>query len=187
MFTLKEYKMKKQLLLLFILFTFLPRIGISQTQKLKPHSIVKANKSNFNVEELPYSGGLSVINTHNIYHGRKPKTAPFNITLLYARKEKGSLLKAFTQVFSDNRLKELITTDRGLNLTFYIAPSGKVLEVEFSLPKNTQLTALELEQLENTIKSDVFFRIHPDETKNVDFLGLECRINYQNILDRIEQ
>lgn len=172
---------------------FLPAIFTywAYGQELKPNSIIKGNKISLKVDDIKTPGAdfssdrVYVANVNNIYHGRKPKISAWDISL-YQKMEKGSMLKAFGQVFNDTRLKELASTDRGLAIFLYITPSGKVTEVGFLIRKNTALTTLEIEQLENALKTDVTFKIQPKETKDGDFFIINMEVKYKNILDKEE-
>jgi hypothetical protein len=48
------------------------------------------------------------------------------------------MLEAFTGVFTDERLKQLLP-EKFLPMTLYLNTSGKILEVEFILNRNTPL------------------------------------------------
>jgi hypothetical protein len=170
--------MKKPILTILI---FILSITLAYSQNLKPNSIIKANQTNFQIGGSKDDRLVSVVNTNNIYNNRKPKPSSLNTTL-YEKIEKGSILKAFKEVFSESRLKQLIP-ERALILTLYILPSGKVSEVSFVVKTSTTITASEFEKLENAIKNDVSFKLSAEETKGSDFFGLTWIVKYQNVLN----
>ena len=158
-------------------------------QVLKANTTVKTNKITFKVEavkqHLATSNGISVTNIKNIYSGRIPRVSAESVSL-YDKIEKGSIIKSFTQVFDDTRLKEL-TAERAINIFLFVTPTGKVSEVSFLVNKDTQLTAVELEQLENAIKTNVSFNIRPEETQGANFFILPLVLRYQYMLERRER
>src|SRR5476649_1194855 len=116
-------------------------ITLTYGQQLKPNSVVRANQITYNVQEvtahgIPYDY-LSVVNKNNIYHGRIPKNR--NPDMSFPFTDKSKLLKAFTQTFSTERIKQLLP-ERRIDITFYVSPQGKVLDVSFLVNKNTLLT-----------------------------------------------
>lgn len=54
-------------------------------------------------------------------------------------------------------------------MTFYVNPTGRILEVSFLLSKKTLLSAQELEGLENAIKTNVSIKFRPEDIKGQDF------------------
>jgi len=178
----------------FILFCLTISILIlistfTYAQKLKPNSTVKANQTTFRIEEVKQFGtssnGITVVNVNNIYRNHAPKVymAPGD---LYGKIEKGGMLRAFKLTFNDNRLRQLLP-DHGINLKLYISPDGKVEETDFLLENTTLLNAKELAQLQNAIKTNVFFKLSPGETKGGDFFTVSLFVKYQNVLDGIER
>jgi hypothetical protein len=178
--------MKKQS---FIILSLILSITFTYAQGLKPNTTTKANKITFRIDQVTIHGtpteGITVKNINNIYQSQKPKVF-IDPGVLYGKIAKGTILKAFMQAFSDARLNQLLS-EHGLSLSLYISPSGKILEVEFLLQKNTKVTAIELEQLEDAIKTNVYFKLKPEETKGGDFFSVSLFVKYQNVLNRIER
>ena len=170
--------MKKLFLIAAILIV---AVNISNAQKLKPNAVIKAQSVYFKTQQIDRSERISVYNTKNIYHNKTPQNRNPNVTI--QRGDKSGMLNAFTQVFSDARLKELLP-ENILPMTFYLAPSGKVLEVEFLLNTNTSITATELEKLEKAIKVNVWFKLRPEEIKGEDFIDIGQGVRFSRILDR---
>jgi hypothetical protein len=77
--------------------------------------------------------------------------------------------------------------EHGINLTLYVSPLGKVTQVDFLIRKSDKVTATELEQLENSIKTNVAFKLSPGDTKGGHFFRVSLFVKYQNVLDGIER
>jgi len=169
--------MKKQSL---ILFTLLLSAIITYAQELKPNAIIKTNTATYITTGL-HDGAMSVVNSKSNYHNKIPRNR--NPDMTFELKDKSALLNAFTHVFSDERLKQLIPEKRMI-MTFYVNPSGQVIEVSFIFNKNTAVTALELEDLEKAIKANVFIKIRPEEYKGQDFFDVGFIVVYSKVLDR---
>lgn len=170
--------MKKQFLITIIL---LISINFTYSQILKPNSIIKTDHSSF-ITHGSNSRSMFVENKNNFYHTRKPKLPPTAISSV-EKTDKYSLLKAFNQVFTNDRIKQLLP-EHGLFIEFYVSPLGKVLEVRFLLPTNTMITAKELEQLEQAIKTNVTFALKQEETKGGDFFIIDQNARYDKILNK---
>jgi hypothetical protein len=151
------------------------------SQELRPNTIVKTNKASFKIEAVKMQGtvtnGLAVININNSYHGKQPKIF-IQLVELYAERKKGSIVTAFKHAFSLSRLIQL-RQDHGLNLTLYLAPSGKIVAVDFVIQKNNLITASELEKLENSIKNNVSFHLRPQQIRGADFLPRPFSSNFK--------
>jgi len=149
-------------------------------QKLKPNSTIKAENTTFNTLGSKY-GKMDVVNKNNIYYNKIPKVSGMNFSFEFAGKL--SLLDAFTQVFSDDRIRQLLP-ETGIFITFYINPEGKILEVSFMVGENTLITAAELEKLENIIKAKISFKVHSYNANGADFFPVNYNVKYKKILDR---
>jgi hypothetical protein len=153
---------------------------ITSAQSLRPKSIIKANRATYITSETKYDR-MEVVNRSNIYHTKTPKVSGEFIAFDFTNKS--SLLKAFNQVFSDERIKELLP-EKGMFVTFYINPQGKILEVSFMVSKATLVTSTELEKLENAIKANVLFKIRQDSVKDADFFRVSLNVKYERVLNR---
>ncbi len=175
--------MKKLFVLLLVFFVFLKAV---KSQFLKPNSLLKANKITFKVDDLSSSkvasNSISIYNKANTFAGKTPKVW-LDERLIVGKAAKGSVLAAFTQTFSDTRLKELIN-EHGLNITLYLTPTGKVAEVIYQVQKNSTLTGVELESLEIALKRNVTYNLDQNLTKNGDFFIANFRVVYNSILNR---
>ena len=172
--------MLKSILLTLMFFAF---ANLTCAQKLTPNSIINTKTGSFVTKQDPsYSDDMVVVNSKNIYHKINPKTGPANISSV-ERRDKSGLLNSFTQVFSDERLTQLLP-EKYMLMTLYVNPAGKVLEVTFYLKKTTVIEAKELEELENAIKANVSFKLLPNETKGGDFFPIGQIVKYSRVLDR---
>lgn len=170
-------KMKRHSLMLF---TLLFSVFITNAQNLKPNLTIKVKRATFITTELDHNS-MSVLNSNNIYHKKIPKDR--NPDMVFEMKDKSGLLNAFTQVFTDGRLKQLLP-ERRMMMTFYINPSGEIMEISFVLNKNTLVTGQEVEDLEKAIKADVSFKFRSKEIKGQDFIDIGFIVTYSKVLDR---
>ncbi len=178
--------MKKNNLLTIILLVFCVKV---QAQKLLSNTKVKANQITYKVVGLPKLESETiefntVYNNNNQYCGKTPKLKLDNGDLI-GKIVKNTILNAFNEAFSKARLKELVQ-ERVLDITLYLSPTGKVMEVSFLLQKNSSLSALELENLENALKKNVYYNLDANLVKNGDFFVVSMWVRYQNILDGFE-
>jgi hypothetical protein len=131
--------MKKQILVILISIL---SISLTFEQQLKPNVITKAESESFVSELQPHvqddktSDIMVVYNSKSHYHNKIPRNRNPDIT--FTRGDKGRMLEAFTGVFTDERLKQLLP-EKFLPMTLYLNTSGKILEVEFILNRNTPL------------------------------------------------
>jgi hypothetical protein len=169
--------MKKKFIILMILITY---STISFAQRLKPNEVIKAKTISFRSNQDRY-GNLIVFDSKNDYFSKKSKTASANISTV-KRKEK-AMLTSFLQVFSNERLSQLVP-ERYLSMVCFVDTSGKVLAITFYLKKNTLVTAQELEELQQSIKTNVSFRLNPEETKGGDFFPIAQIVVYDQVLKR---
>jgi hypothetical protein len=172
--------MKKTNLLILLFFAF---TGLTYCQSLKPDAVVRASHSAYNTKSIGSGNTVSIYayNSKNIYYNKTSKNRHPNI--LIKRGDSGGMLTAFTKVFSDERLRELLP-ERVLLMTFYVNPSGKILEITFLLDKNTLVTAQELEALEKALKANVWFKLRPEDLKGEDFIDIPSGVSFKRILDR---
>lgn len=175
--------MKKEFLIYLICITV---FKTADAQVLKSNTLVSANKITYNVVGNEKIEGATlefntVFNKNNQYRGKTPKVV-IDPALLVEKTAKGSFLAAFTQSFSNARLKEL-TKERVIVLTLCFTPDGKVVEIEYLLQKNSSLTAIELETLENALKKNVIYKLDSSLTKRGDFFRQSVVIRYQAILN----
>jgi hypothetical protein len=168
----------KRILIITAILTF--TLGTIYAQKLKPNAVIKTSSSSFVTHQIEKSESMMVYNSKSIYHNKIPKNRNPDITV--ERGDNSGMLKAFRQVFSNDRLKELLP-EKVLPMTFYLNPAGKVLEVEFLVDKNTTLTAKELESLEAAIKANVWFKLRPEEIKGEDFIDIGQGVRFSRVLD----
>jgi len=179
--------MKKQILITLTL-TLIAAFG--KAQQLKPNSINRAKSTSFITEIRPHLEGdktgdvMSIYNSKNIYHNKVPKNRNPDISV--ERGDKSGILNAFIQVFGDKRLQQLLP-ERYIQMTFYVNTSGRILEIEFFLDKNTLVTAGELEALEKALKANVWFKLRPSEIKGQDFIDIASGVSYRRILDRTQK
>jgi hypothetical protein len=174
---LVKMKIQSQFLILFILlFNSISIYG----QMLKPNLKIRANKVFFITTELDHNR-MSVVNDRNIYHNKILKNR--NPDMTFKIKEKSGLLNAFTQVFSDERLRQL-QPERRMLMTFYINPAGQIVEISFVLNKNTLITARELEELEGAIKANVSIKFRPEDVKGKEVIDIGYIITFSQVLDR---
>ena len=160
------------------MFAIITKLSYGQT--LKADAVVKANNLTYSTTSNS-NNNLVINNVNNKLQNRKPKLSPTAINY-FEKKDKTALLKVFNKVFTTTRIKELLP-ENGIFINFYVNPQGKVLEVNFSLHKNTLITPIELEQLETEIKRDVTFDLQPKETKGGDFFVFSEFIRYSRVLD----
>ena len=132
-------------------------------------------------KDLKYEN-MSIVHKSSIYHNKTPKISGADLGLTGEKVNKHSLLNTFKRTFSDERIRQLLPEGR-IVLTFYVSPSGNVLEVEFILNKTTLITATELEQLENNIKANVVFNFNQELTKGGDFFVLVQAVRFSKVLD----
>lgn len=156
-------------------------IHIAYSQTLKPNSVARANKLAFSVRAAG-TDNLSVVNINNAYFGKKPKL-PQSALSHFDKSESNSLLNSFNQTFSNARIRQLLP-ENGLLINYYVNTTGKVLGVSFLINKNTLLTPTELEKLEESIKKNVDFKLHPEETKGGDFFIITQVAKYSKVLDK---
>lgn len=169
--------MKKAIILFSILIL---GIKITHAQQLRPNSIIKANSLSFKTDVTP-NGTMTVANDKSVFKNRKPKNQRFQL----ADPRTLNILMAFRQVFSDNRLKELLG-EPSIMLTYYISLQGKVLDISYNLKTSTLVTANELEALSDAIKKCVSFKIEEEGQKNGDFFMISQRIAFKRILDKTQ-
>jgi hypothetical protein len=155
-------------------------VRFSHAQKLVPDNKIKAHEVTFITTKLG-NEEMSVAHEGKVYHNKVPINRNPNMSL--KMKNKSGILNAFTEVFSDKRLKQLIPEKR-IMMTFYLNPSGQIMEVSFILNKNTLVTAQELEDLEKAIKANVSYKIMPSDYKEQDFIDIGMIIIYEKVLDR---
>lgn len=167
--------------LFFIVFISAGCITV-RAQEIKPNSTVRTKYSSFIIKQNNTS--MVVFNSKNTYINKVPRHR--NPDMTFDLRDKNSLLKAFRKVFSDSRLKQLLP-ERFMQMTLYANTSGQVLAVTFFLNKNTVITAQELENLENTIKADVWFKLRQDEIKDQDFFDIAEAVTYSRVLDKTLQ
>lgn len=153
-------------------------------QKLTPNSIVRVNATSF-ITNQNDSQMMIVFNSRNQYHNKIPKVAPTAITSVERMDNKG-MLKAFTGVFSDSRIQQLLP-ERFIQMQCYVNASGQILEIEFYLNKNTLITGAELQALEKAIKHDVIFKLRPQETKGGDFFVIAQAVKFSRVLNKTLQ
>jgi hypothetical protein len=171
-------KMKK----ISLIVTVLILIGtITYAQKLTPNSIIRANQSTFITADLGHEN-MSVVHKSSVYHNKLPKVSGAERGLTGEKTNRHSLLIAFKKTFSVERIRQLVPEGR-ITLTFYVNPSGEILEIEFMLNKTTLVTATELEQLENNIKANVTFNFNHKLTKDGDFFVIVQAVRFSKILD----
>jgi hypothetical protein len=172
--------MKIHLLLPMIFLAF---SNLTYGQRLKPDAVVRASHSSYNTKTIGIgrAANIFVYNNKNIYYNKIPKNR--NPDIVIQRADKEGMLRAFTQVFNDGRLKELMP-ERYIHMTFYVDPSGRIMDMSFLLDKNTLITANELEALESSIKSNVFFKWRPEDIKGHDFFDITYAVSYSKALDR---
>jgi hypothetical protein len=155
----------------------------SHAQEIKPNTIVRVDSTSFitsqNQPEI-----MVVFNSKNTYINKVPRHR--NPDMTFDLQDKNSLLKAFRKVFNESRLEQLLP-ERFMQMTLYANTSGRVLAVTFFLNKNTVVTAQELEDLENTIKANVWFKLRPDEIKDQDFFDIVEAVRYSRVLDKTLQ
>ena len=169
-------KMKKQVILFALLVCTVATYG----QTLKADASIKATKTTFITTSLSKSS-MAIANSNNRYHNKIPKISAEN--MVFTKTDKLGLLNAFTSVFSEDRLKQLLPENR-MFITFYVDPQGKILDLSFIIfTSNTTLKASELENLENAIKANVSFKIDSNKTKGADFFNVGQLVRYQQVLD----
>lgn len=167
-------------IMLFILIAITLLSAESFGQQLKPNSVTRGKTVSFRSDQ-DRNGNLIVVDSKNDFFSKKPKTGPANINMVI-RKEK-TMLTAFLQVFNDERLKQL-AAERYMSMVCFVNPAGKVLGITFYLNKSTTVTALELEQLQKAIESNVSFTLNPDETRGGDFFPIAQIVLYEHVLKR---
>jgi hypothetical protein len=169
-------KIKRKLAMVLIVLL----IAITaNAQRLKPDTTIKANRVTFITTSLSY-GEISVRNTDNIYHNRIQKNRNPDMSLQLT--DNLGMVKAFKQVFSDERLKQLLPEKR-IFMTLYASTSGKILDMSFVLSKNTLISPQELENLEIAIKAHVSFKFRPEEINGQDFIDIKWIVRYNKVLD----
>lgn len=151
----------------------------ANAQRLKPDTIIKANKVTLITTRLD-DNIFSVSNSDNIYHNRVPKHR--NPDMYMELTDNSSMLRAIKQVFSDERLKQLLP-ERRIFMTMYVNTSGKVMDISFILDKNTSITAQELEALEIAVKANISYKFNPKEINGQDFIDIGFMVRYKNIFD----
>jgi hypothetical protein len=168
--------MKKLTILLSL---FLTISVIANAQRLKVNSITKAKHSSFKTEINQY-GRMNVENEKNTLNKKRPK----NQRVELADQGIFGVAAAFKQVFSETRLKELLSENTML-VSYYVSPGGKVLEVSFVLKPETLVTAAELEALEIAIKEKVSLKLvwRDNDKQEADFVSISQAVHYSAILN----
>lgn len=93
-----------------------------------------------------------------------------------------NLNRIFISLLGKKRIEYLVETDQTMLITFFVNENGKVLELEFILPKNTTITPGELEILEERIKKEVSFKLEKSETKGAKLFQLLKLQRYKDLL-----
>ena len=166
---------------LSILLAFFSIMNLAYSQTLKPNSTAHATRLSFSIKAVG-SNNLSVVNINNAYYDKKPKL-PQSALSHFEKSGNNSLLNSFNQVFNNTRVRQLLP-ENGILINYYVSPAGQVLGVSFLLNKTTLLTAGELEKLEDAIKDNVTFKLHPEETKGGDFFIITQVAKYSRVLDK---
>lgn len=149
-------------------------------QDLKVNTVIKARHSSFTIKQQKGNDGLNVYNNANVNQNDYPK---LRIELWVNKPDKHSVLNIFRQVFSPERLQQLPTEPK-ISINYFVsANTGKVLEVSFSLKKNTMVTADELEALENLLKSNIVFQFHKEDVQSSQFIRLTESVPFRRVLD----
>lgn len=96
-----------------------------------------------------------------------------------------SLLNSFWDTFNEDELRELLPEER-IIVTFYVNPSGKVIETSFLLKKETKLRPEKLAELEATLKNNVSFsfKMDPRQAKRANFFHFTKPISIAKVLNR---
>jgi hypothetical protein len=173
----KLINMKKSIILFVILIII--NITTTQAQQLRPNSINKASHNSYRVDSVTY-GMMEVNNLTNTLRHRIPKTHPQNLS--FKKDDNLSLINSFKQAFTNARLVQL-ENEPAILLLFKLSPTGKLIEVTFSVKENTSISISELEALENAIKKNVTFKLNSGEIKGADFFEIGQNVLFKRVVD----
>ncbi len=134
----------------------------SYAQQLKLTSVVKATHFSYKIDTNSSERRLTAENEKNVL---KYRISGVKGDVRFEKKDNYSTSNVFLKVFNTERLKELLP-ENNLLIHYYVLPSGQIKEVSFILNKNTIITPIELEALENEIKEKVAFKLNPEDVQN---------------------
>ena len=156
-------------------------VTTSYAQRFKPNTLVKANHNAFKVDSLRF-GGIYVHNEKNVYHNPDKRSSNSDIIEGNFVKDKSATINAFKKAFGNDKLHQLLG-EGSMVVEYIVNDDGKILEVSFSLAKNTIITPNELDALEDYLKNDLSFKWRIRHIKKDGFYTINQVIRFSKILD----
>ena len=176
--------MKKPVFIICLIF--IGDVSYTQQLKLSVNAKVKAKNITYDISNKFGQKNLLIKNISNKLDLRKQLYKPVNLSVAPDSNDNYSVKRAFRQVFSSGRIGQLVP-ENAIFITFYLNPEGNILEVRFSLPDNTTLTAEELEKLEIALKQNVKFKLTAPDLEKGDFYEIFQNFKYSSLLKYLEE
>ncbi|MFA6086111.1 hypothetical protein [Mucilaginibacter sp.] len=156
-------------------------VTVCRAQIFTADKTIRGNSAIFKTISIS-KDSFVVVNTENELFNQTAKLSKYPASL-FKKKPAYVMYQTFTAVFSTNRLRQL-NSENALVVNYYVNSKGEVLEVTFTLRNISQLTAVELEKLENEIERNISFIIPKNKAKGENLFIITDAVQYRRILDR---